>query len=66
MTPEEAAAGGERRGMHRLQDEVLGRVDQGLLGDGVVAPKDEDEVLALFRQGADGGVGELFPTMVRM
>ena len=66
MTAEEAAAGGEGRRVHRLQDQVFERVDQGLLGDGVVAPKDEDEVLALLRQGADGGVGELFPAVARV
>ena len=66
MTPEEAAAGREWRRMHRLQDEVLGRVDQDLLGDGVVAPEDENEVLASLRESADSGVGELFPAMARV
>ena len=66
MTPEEAAAGGERRGVHRLQYQVLEGVNQGLFGDSVVAPEDEDEMLPIFGEGADGGVGELFPAVTRV
>ena len=52
--------------MYRLQYQVLEWVNQGLLGDGVVAPKDEDKVLALFREGTDGSVSELFPAVARV
>ncbi len=66
MAAKEAAAGGERRRVHRFQNQVFERVYQGLFGDGIVAPEDEDEVLALLREGADGGIGELFPAVARM
>ena len=66
MTAEEAAAGGEWRGVHRFQNQVLEGVNQSLFGNGIVTPKDEDEVLAMLRKGADGGVGELFPAVTRV
>ena len=66
VATEEAAAGRQRRGMHRFEDQVFGRVNQDLLGDSEVAPEDEDEMFALLRQGAYGGIGELLPTVVRV
>ena len=66
MAAEKAAAGGEWRGVHRLQNQVLEGVNQSLFGNGIVTPKDEDEVLAMLRKGADGGVGELFPAVTRV
>ena len=66
MATEKPSAGRQRRRVHRLQNQVLERVNQGLLGDGVVAPKDEDEVLSSFRKGADSRVCELFPAVARV
>ena len=64
MAAKKSSAGGQGRRMHRLQYQVLERVYHGLFGNGVVAPKDEHQMLALFREGADSSVGELFPAMV--
>ena len=66
MAAEEAAAGRQRRWVHRFQDQMHERVYQGLFGDGVIAPKDEYEMFPLFRKSTDGRIGELFPTMMRM
>ena len=66
MAAEETAASREGRRVHRFQDQVLEGVDQGLFGDGVVAPEDEDKMLALLGEGSDGRVGELFPAVTRV
>ena len=66
VAAEETTAGRQRRWVHRFQDQMLEGVDQGLFGDGVVAPEDEDEMLALLGEGADGGIGELLPAVARV
>ena len=64
MTTKETAAGRQRRWVHRFQYQMLERVNQGLLSNGVVAPKYEDKVFALLREGSDGSIGELFPSVM--
>ena len=66
VAAEETTAGRQRRWVHRFQDQMLEGVDQGLFGDGVVVPEDEDEMLALLGEGADGGIGELLPAVARV
>ena len=66
MATEKPSACRQRRRVYRFQNQVLEGVNQGLFCDGVVAPEDEDEMLPLFREGADGSVGELFPTVARV
>ena len=42
---------------------MLVPVDERSLLLGIGAPKNEYQMLALFCQGADGGIGKLFPTL---
>ena len=64
MTAEEATAGRQGRWVHRFQDQMLERVYQSLFGDGIIAPKDENEMFPLVWKGTDGRISELFPAVV--
>ena len=59
---EEAIGRGEGRGVRGFDDEMLGAVDVRTFGFGVIAPEDEDEVLALEGELANDGVGEFLPS----
>lgn len=61
---EESPVDGQGRRMGCLQDEMAIVVDQALLGLGIVAPQQEDEVLPFFRQVPDHRIGELFPPLI--
>ncbi len=58
---EEAAIGGERRGMDGLQHKVTVAVDDGTLALRVGSPQHEDEILPLFGERLDDGVRERLP-----
>ena len=60
---EEASGGGERRRVRCGEHVMLAGVDEPLLLDGVVAPKQEDEPLTLHRQPLDGAVSEGLPAV---
>ena len=62
----ESVPSGEGGRMGRGEDEVTRTVDEGALLLCISAPKDEDKPLALGGQGADGGIGELFPPLTLM
>ena len=66
MATEEASARRQWRWVYRFENQMFERVNQGLFGDGVIAPQDEDDVFALLRQGTNGRVGELFPAVMGM
>ena len=66
IAAEEAAVGGEWRGMRGFEDEMFGAVDVGTLRFRIIAPEHKDEVFALGGKCADGGVGELLPTLALM
>jgi len=63
---EEAGVSGEGRGVRRLNNQVLGAVNVGTFGPGIVAPEDKDEVLALCRERGDSGVSKLLPSPTLM
>ena len=58
VAAEEAAVGREGRGMGGGEDEVAALVNERPFGDGVAAPQEEDEAVALLAEGLYGGVGE--------
>jgi len=62
----EESSGREGRGVRAFDDEVLRTVDVRAFGFGVVAPENEDEILALLGEFADDGVGEFFPSLPLM
>lgn len=45
---------------------MLTRINQTLLGNGVISPKNKDQMIPLFGKRPDGGIGKLFPAMARM
>ena len=52
--------------MGGFDDEMLAAVDVRALLFGIVAPENEDEVLALFRKLLDDGIRKRFPTFALM
>ncbi len=60
---EEAAVGGERRGVGRFKDEMPGAVDDRALALGVGTPEHEDEVFAARGKRLHDGVREGFPAV---
>ena len=63
LVAKEAVVGREGRGVCRREHEVLGAVNEGSFLLCISPPKDEDEVLALFGQAANGGIGKGFPSL---
>ena len=64
VASEEASVRRQGRGMHRLQHQMFARVNKALLGDGIVAPKEEYKMLPPLRQRLDSGIGKLFPSVM--
>src|SRR5690606_11718264 len=51
----------QRRGVGRLQDDMPGRIDQGLFGSGIIAPKQNNKTGSLPAQAPDHFIGEALP-----
>ena len=66
VVAEETAIGREGRGVGRGEDEMARAVDESPLLLRVAAPEHKYQVLAFLCQGADGGVGESFPSVSGM
>src|SRR6516225_7301929 len=62
----EAAIGRQRRGVRRLEHEMMAGVDQPPLGLGRAAPEQEDQTLAAAVEAVDDGIGEAFPALALM
>ena len=61
-----AAVGGEGRGMHGFQYQVLVVVDEIRLATGIAAPQQEDQMLPGVAQRLDGGIRKGIPAEARM
>ena len=63
---DEAAVGTEGTGVRGGEDKMTLAVDELPLALGITAPEHEDQVLPLFVEGSNGGVGEFLPAFVLM
>ena len=63
---EEAAIGGQRRGVRRAEDEMAAAVDKRAFFLRVAAPKHEDDVFTVLVDLVDHFVGKALPTQCRM
>ena len=52
--------------MGGLDDQMFFSIDEGAFSLGVVAPKDEDEMIPRLGETVNDGVGKEFPTLVLM
>lgn len=63
---DEAAVGTEGTGVRGGEDEMTLAVDELPLALGITAPEHEDQIITLFVEGSDGGIGEFLPAFVLM
>ena len=63
---EESAIDRERRGVRCFEHQVFAVVDDAPFLSGITAPKKEDKMLAMLRQGGNGGIRESLPTLALM
>lgn len=58
--------GGKRGRVRRSDDQMFRAIDERLLGDGILPPENEYEVLPLPGESPDDFVGECFPSLLLM
>ena len=63
---EETSIDRERRGVRCFEHQVFAVVDDVPFLSGITAPKKEDKMLAMLRQGGNGGIRESLPTLALM
>ena len=63
FVPEKAVVGREGRGMDGSQYQMFGAVDERPFLLCIRPPQDEHQMFAVFGEYADGGIGELFPSL---
>lgn len=63
---DKAAVGTEGTGVRGGEDEVTLAVDILPLALGITAPEHEDQIITLFVESSDGGIGEFLPAFVLM
>lgn len=63
---EEAAIGGQRRGVRRTKDKMAAAVDKRTFFLRMAAPKHEDDVFTVLVDLVDHFVGKAFPTQCSM